>query len=136
MKNILALSLLCLLLCSIFNTAEASDTLKTAGGIKYVRIKSGEGVHPKPGQSVKVFYSRMSVPGKVVETNEGSKPFKFQISNREVIPGWDEVVQLMGKGEKFYCIIPSELGYGKKGVEGLIPPNATLYFLIEVVDFK
>jgi len=116
--------------------ASASDTLTTAGGIKYVRIKEGDGIHPKAGQTVKVFYSRKSATGRVVETNEGGKPFKFQVDNHEVIPGWDEAVKLMSKGEKWYCIIPSELGYGKKGVEGVIAPNANLYFYIEVVDIK
>ena len=117
-------------------SASASDTLVTASGLKYVRVKEGNGIHPQAGQSVKVIYSRKSSTGRVVESNEGSKPFKFQVDNHEVIPGWDEAVKLMSKGEKWYCVIPSELAYGKKGVEGVIAPNATLYFYIEVVDVK
>lgn len=117
-------------------SAFASDTLTTASGIKYVRVKEGDGIHPTNGQFVKVIYSRKSATGRVVESNEGAKPFKFQVGNHEVIPGWDEAVKLMSKGEKWYCIIPSELGYGKKGVEGVIAPNSTLYFYIEVVDIK
>lgn len=117
-------------------TASANDTLTTASGIKYVRIKAGDGIHPVSGQTVKVIYSRQSSTGRVVETNQGGKPFKFQVDNHEVIPGWDEVVKQMSKGEKWYCIIPPELGYGKKGVEGLIAPNSTLYFYIEIVDIK
>jgi len=117
-------------------SVNAADTLKTSSGIKYVRLKEGDGKHPTAGQTVKVFYSRMSKPGKVVETNEGDAPFKFKIGNQEVIPGWDEIVQQMSKGEKIYCVIPPELGYGKRGVEGVVPPNATLYFLIEIVNVK
>ena len=117
-------------------SASASDTLVTASGLKYVRVKEGNGIHPQAGQSVKVIYSRKSSTARVVESNEGSKPFKFQVDNHEVIPGWNEAVKLMSKGEKWYCIIPSELAYGKKGVEGVIAPNATLYFYIEVVDVK
>lgn len=136
MKKPFFIAFLTVLSLSFCIAVQAADTLTTTSGIKYVRLKEGDGIHPKPGQSVKVIYSRKSSTGRVVESNEGSKPFKFQVSNHEVIPGWDEAVQLMSKGEKWYCIIPSELGYGKKGVEGLILPNATLYFLIEVVDIK
>lgn len=136
MKNLLVTALFCLFSFFVSLHASAADTLTTASGIKYVVLKAGDGKHPVSGQSVKVFYSRMSKPGKVVETNEGDAPFKFAIDKQEVIPGWDEVVKLMSKGEKIYCVIPSNLGYGKKGVEGVIPPNATLYFLIEVVNVK
>lgn len=136
MKKIVSAAFVCIASLCISMAAFASDTLVTANGIKYVRIKEGDGIHPKPGQSVKVIYSRKSSTGRVVESNEGGKPFKFQVDNKEVIPGWDEAVKLMSKGEKWYCIIPSELGYGKKGVEGLIAPNATLYFFIEIVDVK
>lgn len=133
-KTFTALAAIIGLLISL--SVSASDTLVTAGGIKYVRIKEGDGIHPLPGQSVKVIYSRKSSTGRVVESNEGGKPLKFQVDAHEVIPGWEEAVKLMSKGEKWYCIIPSELGYGKKGVEGVIAPNATLYFYIEVVDIK
>ena len=136
MKKSIITMLVCIIGAFIGLSASASDTLLTSGGIKYVRMKEGDGVHPKSGQSAKVIYSRKSSTGRVVESNEGGKPFKFQVDNKEVIPGWDEAVKLMSKGEKWYCIIPSELGYGKKGVEGLIAPNATLYFFIEVVDIK
>jgi len=136
MKKSIITALICIVAAFVSLAASASDTLVTASGIKYIRIKEGDGVHPQPGQSVKVIYSRKSSTGRVVESNEGAKPFKFQVNNKEVIPGWDEAVKLMSKGEKWYCIIPSELGYGKKGVEGLIAPNATLYFFIEVVDIK
>ncbi len=136
MKNLFASALICLFTLLISLHVSAADTLTTASGIKYVVLKAGDGKHPVSGQSVKVFYSRMSKPGKVVETNEGDSPFKFAIDKQEVIPGWDEVVKLMSKGEKIYCVIPPALGYGKRGVEGVIPPNATLYFLIEVVSIK
>ncbi len=136
MKKLLPTSILCAICFLISFYASAADTLTTSSGIKYVRMKEGDGIHPKAGQTVKVFYSRKSSTGRVVETNEGGKPFKFQIDNHEVIPGWDEAVKLMSKGEKWYCIIPSELGYGKRGIEGVVAPNSTLYFLIEVVDVK
>jgi FKBP-type peptidyl-prolyl cis-trans isomerase len=136
MKKSIIAAFVCIISVSMGISASASDTLVTASGIKYVRIKEGDGIHPLPGQSVKVIYSRKSSTGRVVESNEGSKPFKFQVDNHEVIPGWDQAVKLMSKGEKWYCIIPSELGYGKKGVEGVIAPNATLYFYIEIVDIK
>lgn len=137
MKKILLTGMLCAVAFVLINlSASAADTLTTSSGIKYVRLKEGDNIHPKAGQTVKVIYSRKSVTGRVVESNEGGKPFKFQVDNHEVIPGWDEAVKLMSKGEKWYCIIPSELGYGKKGIEGVVAPNSTLYFLIEVVDIK
>jgi peptidylprolyl isomerase len=136
MKKTFFIAVIASLSLSFSIAVQAADTLTTASGIKYVRLKEGDGIHPKPGQSVKVFYSRKSSTGRVVESNEGSKAFKFKVSNHEVIPGWDQAVLLMSKGEKWYCIIPSELGYGKKGVEGMVAPNSTLYFIIEVVDIK
>lgn len=136
MKKSIIAALVCISSLCIGMSAFASDTLVTASGIKYVRIKEGDGIHPLPGQTVKMIYSRKSSTGRVVESNEGGKPLKFVVDNHEVIPGWEEAAKLMSKGEKWYCIIPSEMGYGKKGVEGLIAPNATLYFYIEVVDIK
>lgn len=136
MKKSIITALVCIATIFISMSASATDTLVTASGIKYVRIKEGDGIHPLPGQTVKVFYSRKSTTGRIVETNEGGKPLKFIVDNHDVIPGWEEAVKLMSKGEKWYCIIPSELGYGKKGVEGVIAPNATLYFYIEIVDIK
>ncbi len=136
MKKIILTTLISLSALFIGMNALAADTLTTSSGIKYVILKKGDGVLAKSGQSVKVFYSRMSKAGKVVETNAGGKSFKFQIDNKEVILGWEEVAKLMSKGEKCYCIIPSELGYGKRGVEGAVLPNETLYFMIEIVDVK
>ncbi|MBC7450830.1 MAG: FKBP-type peptidyl-prolyl cis-trans isomerase [Cytophagales bacterium] len=124
-------------------TASASDTITTQSGLKYVRLKEGNGIHPKSGQTAKVIYSRKSSTGRVVESNEGHAPFKFVIDAKEVIPGWDEAVKLMSKGEKGILIVPPSLAYKDKGVkdpnnEGvyIIPPNATLHFVIELVDFK
>jgi len=124
-----------------FNT-HAHDTITTASGLKYIRLREGSGPHPVSGQTVKVIYSRKSQTGRIVETNEGHAPFKFVLDKNEVIPGWDEALKLMSKGEKGILIVPPALAYKEKGVKDpnnenayLIPPNATLTFIIEFVDF-
>jgi FKBP-type peptidyl-prolyl cis-trans isomerase len=126
-----------------FSAKASHDTITTESGLKYIRLKEGNGVHPASGHTVKVTYSRKTSNGRIVESNEGHAPFKFVLDNHEVISGWDEAIKLMSKGEKIMLIVPPSLGYNDKGVkdpnhEGayIIPPNATLYFVIELVDFK
>lgn len=117
-------------------SASAADTLTTVNGIKYVSIRPGDGVHPASEQKVTFVYCRKSENGKIVESNELGKPITFKVDKNNFIPGLDEVVKHMSKGEKFYCIIPPELGHGQKGVDGHIAPDATLYYYIEIIDVE
>jgi len=136
MKKSLAISLFIGGIMFAGLTALANDTLTTPSGIKYVTIKEGDGIHPTSKQTVKVIYCQKSSTGKIIESNELSKPLKFHVDNHEVIAGIDEVVKKMSKGEMLYCIIPPELSYGKKGVHGHSAPNTTLYLYLQVVDIQ
>jgi peptidylprolyl isomerase len=121
--------------------AQKQDTITTKSGLKYVMVKPGNGKKPKDGQKAKVIYTGTLPNGTIFDSNVDAPPFKFQIGNKEVIPGWDEGVKMMSIGEKAVLIIPPNLGYGKNGVKDengkmLIPSNSHLIFQIELVSFK
>jgi FKBP-type peptidyl-prolyl cis-trans isomerase len=115
--------------------AKASDTVTTASGLKYIVIKKGNGVKPKAGQEIQVNYTGKFLDGKVFDSSiPRGQPFSFKVGAGQVIKGWDEGLLLMSKGEKRILIIPPQLGYGEAGT-GPIPPNSTLIFEVELVDF-
>ncbi|MBW8049274.1 MAG: hypothetical protein FVQ77_02815 [Cytophagales bacterium] len=128
----------------MFDLNAQSDTIVTKSGLKYVQIKPGNGEKPMKGSKIKVNYTGKLKNGDIFDsTADQGKPFKFKLGAGEVIKGWDEGFALMSKGEKGILIIPPELGYGKKGVPDpyedniyVIPPNATLAFEVELLDFK
>lgn len=108
----------------------------TETGLVYVCTKKGKG--PKPGfkQSVKVHYTGRLLDGTVFDSSvERGEPIEFALGIGQVIPGWDEGIALMSKGEKGILYIPSNLGYGGRQA-GPIPPYSNLIFEVELVDFK
>lgn len=109
--------------------------IRTASGLKYVITKEGEGTaSPKNGQSVSVHYTGTLLNGKIFDSSiHRGAPVSFQIG--QVIDGWNEALVTMHKGEKRTLIIPPELGYGVYGVPNVIPPNSTLIFDVELLDF-
>ncbi|MCR5731568.1 MAG: peptidylprolyl isomerase [Sphaerochaetaceae bacterium] len=111
------------------------NAIKTPSGLKYVVIKEGAGdKKPKYGQSVTVHYQGSLMNGKIFDSSiMRGTPASFQIG--QVIEGWNEALQTMRKGEKRTLIIPPDLGYGIHGFPGVIPPNATLIFDVELLDF-
>jgi len=125
-------------------SAQKRDTITTETGLKIIQLKAGNGIKPKDGQKLKVFYRGVLRNGKEFDSNMGGKsPFKFTVGKKEVIPGWDEGFKLMSKGERAILIVPSKLAYGKNGVKDpeddrkyMIPPDAELLFEVELVDFK
>jgi FKBP-type peptidyl-prolyl cis-trans isomerase FkpA len=112
----------------------AAKAVTTASGLKYVDVKVGSGASPVKGKQVKVHYTGTLENGKQFDSSVGKEPFSFLIGVGQVIPGWDEGVMGMKVGGKRKLIIPSKLGYGSAGAGGVIPPDATLLFDVELLD--
>jgi cyclophilin family peptidyl-prolyl cis-trans isomerase len=110
---------------------------ETQSGLRYNIIEKGAGEKPEKGQTVAVHYKGMFSDGGVFDSSyERGDPIEFPIGMGNVIAGWDEGILLLNKGDKARFVIPSDLGYGSQGAGGVIPPNATLIFDVELVDIK
>lgn len=108
----------------------------TESGLRMIIHKDGDGSMPIAGQTVVAHYTGLLEDGtKFDSSHDRGAPFEFPVGQGRVIPGWDEAFLLMSRGEKRTLIIPPDLGYGEKGA-GPIPPNSTLIFEVELVDFK
>jgi peptidylprolyl isomerase len=124
--------------------AAAQDTAAaqtTASGLKIIDTTVGTGAMPKTGQTCVMHYTGwLYEDGKKGQKFDSSvdrgEPFEFQIGVGQVIGGWDEGVASMKVGGKRTLIIPPDLGYGARGAGGVIPPNATLIFDVELLDVK
>lgn len=115
----------------------ANEEIATPSGLKYIDEITGEGDSPKAGQVVTVHYTGTLENGKKFDSSKDrDEPFQFVIGIGQVIKGWDEGVMTMKTGGKRKLIIPSDLGYGTRGAGGVIPPNATLIFDVELLDIK
>jgi peptidyl-prolyl cis-trans isomerase A (cyclophilin A) len=111
---------------------------ETESGLKYKISKEGTGPNAKKDDLLSVHYSLQLVDGSEIDSSfTRGAPIEFTCGVGQVIKGWDEAMQLLNKGSKARLIIPSELGYGAVGAgNGVIPPNATLIFDVELVDIK
>lgn len=110
---------------------------KTNSGLWYVIEQEGKGAQAVSGKTVAVHYSGKLTNGSEFDNSyRRGQPIEFKLGIGQVIPGWDEGIGLMKEGSKYKLIIPSELGYGKRGAGGVIPPNATLVFDTELISVK
>jgi FKBP-type peptidyl-prolyl cis-trans isomerase FkpA len=108
----------------------------TPSGLQYRVLRKGSGANPKATSKVKVHYHGWLDSGKVFDSSyQRGESIDFPLN--QVIPGWTEGMQLVGQGGMIELVIPSNLGYGKRGTPGgPIPPDATLHFLVELLDVK
>lgn len=107
----------------------------TNSGLYYIELKKGKGEKITPNSIVKVHYRGELIDGTVFDSSEGKEPIEFTVGVGEVIPGWDEALQMMQKGTKAKIILPSSIAYGRQAA-GPIPPYSTLIFTLEVIDVK
>lgn len=110
---------------------------KTESGLHYKHIQKGDGGKPEKGQTVAVHYKGMLPDGSEFDNSyKRGNPIEFPIGMGQVIEGWDEGIMLLNKGDKARFVIPSHLAYGEQGAGGVIPPNATLVFDVELMEVK
>jgi len=107
----------------------------TADGLEYWNIKVGTGPTALPGYTVEVHYTGWLTSGKKFDSSQ-DKPFSFRLGKGDVIKGWDEGVAGMKVGGKRQLRIPPQLAYGEGGYPGVIPPNATLVFDVELLGLR
>ena len=123
-------------------TAQAvGKAMTTPSGLQITDTQVGTGATPKPGQTCVMHYTGWLYEGgakgkKFDSSLDRGQPFEFPIGRQRVIAGWDEGVATMKVGGKRTLIIPPALGYGARGAGGVIPPNATLMFDVELLDVK
>ena len=119
----------------------AGQPMTTASGLQITDTQIGTGATPQTGQTCVMHYTgwlyENGAKGKKFDSSvDRGKPFEFPIGQRRVIAGWDEGVATMKVGGKRTLIIPANLGYGERGAGGVIPPNATLLFEVELLGVK
>jgi peptidylprolyl isomerase len=109
-------------------------TSLSPSGIRYIILKQGNGPKPEPGSVVSVIYRGMFLSGEIFDGSDfHGGPLEFSAGIGQVIPGWDETILDMRRGEKRLAIIPPELAYGEQGAGGVIPPDTFLVFEMELV---
>ncbi len=115
----------------------AGAAITTPTGLTYVITRRSQERQPRPGETVVVNYTGLLGNGVKFDSSlDRGEPFNFPLGMGRVIKGWDEGIAKLRVGEQATLIIPPQLGYGERGAGGVIPPNATLIFLVELVGIK
>ena len=113
------------------------DAKKIITGIRYVIQAEGKGEPARRGDLVSVIYAGRLLNGKIFDQHiDREHPFTFRVGRGAVIEGWDQIMLMMKAGERRLVIIPSELAYGTRGAPPRIPRDATLVFLLELIEIK
>jgi peptidylprolyl isomerase len=142
MKRVLrtaALFVLCLLVAG--GAVAADQFLLTPQGARYQDLKSGTGERAEPGDVVTMHFvfwldAAGSKGKEIYNTRRERRPVSFVVGTDRVMPGWSDGVIGMKQGGKRLLMLPPALGYGARGVEGVIPPDAALIFVIDLVDLE
>ncbi|HEX9943640.1 MAG TPA: FKBP-type peptidyl-prolyl cis-trans isomerase [Thermoanaerobaculia bacterium] len=115
----------------------ADQETTTPSGLKYTDLETGQGAEARPGKTVDVHYTGWLENGTQFDSSrDRNRPFSFPLGAGHVIRGWDEGVAGMKVGGKRRLTIPASLGYGARGAGGVIPPNATLVFEVELLGVR
>jgi len=115
----------------------AAAAITTPSGLTYLITKKGTGRLPKTGDTLVVHYTGMLTNGVTFDTSrERNQPFEFKLGEGRVIKGYDEGFSKLRIGDHAILVIPANLAYGSKGAGGVIPPDSTLIFVVELVDIK
>lgn len=116
-------------------------TVTTASGIRYMVLAPGSGARPLPRSRVTVAYRGYLPTGQLFDSAPTNRPLRFRVSQREVIPGWDELLPLLAVGTRVKVWIPAHLAYGSRGVKDaddnyIIPPDTDLVFILELLSAR
>jgi peptidylprolyl isomerase len=115
----------------------STPAITTPSGLTYLITKKGTGRQPKKGETVVVQYTGMLTNGvKFDSSRDNAEPFQFTLGIGQVIKGWDEGFSNLKVGDQAILVIPASLAYGSRGAGGVIPPDATLIFVVELVGVK
>lgn len=124
-------------LITISGCSKGGKEIITSSGLKYTEIKEGSGAIASNGKKVMVHYVGTLENGKVFDSSmDKNQPLSFTLGSGEMIPGFDEGILNMKTGGRRKLIIPPNLAWGTEGAQGVIPPNATVIFDIELLDVK
>ncbi len=122
---------------AVVGAEEVGREVLTESGLRYVDLVVGTGRQAEVGDTATVHYTGWLENGKQFDSSrDRGEPFSFRVGAGHVIKGWDEGVQGMKIGGKRKLIIPPDLGYGTRGAGGVIPPNATLTFEVELLELR
>ena len=134
--SITAIIVIIMVSCKPKQTIVMNKWYTTTSGLQYMYLKMGNGAIPKTDDKVYVHYTGKLADGKVFDDSYSRKePIAFTLGKGQVIKGWDEGIALLKVGDKASFIIPPALGYGSKDL-GVIPPNSTLYFDVELMKIE